>query len=171
MAGFEQFLSSFEQGVAVLQQRAQRNDPQRPAVRYLIRPDAAAVDEIQIGVGRFRLLQSDAGVNVGICLNNKEAADILGAEAVRRSITDLVLHVPSTVFDGWRRIVGEHAAPARFFERFSLIVEDASPDSCFGLFCLLLRLADIPVDALPRGWVEYVRGWEMGTILVAKSPV
>jgi hypothetical protein len=169
MAGFEQFLSSFEEGANVLRRRVQRNDPQRPAVRYQTHPPAAGSDDVQIGVGSFSASQPDVAVNTGICLNNKEAADVLGIEAVRRSVTDLVLHAPWAAFGGWRRIVGEDAAPERFFERFTLIVEDASPDSCFGLFCLLLKLADIPVAALPRGWVDYVRQWEMGALLIGKS--
>jgi hypothetical protein len=85
-------------------------------------------------------------------------------------VTDLVSQAPPIVFEGWRRIIGEDVVPERLFERFTLIVEDASPDSCFGLFCLLLRLSDLPAAALPRGWVDYMRQWEMGSILVGKSP-
>jgi hypothetical protein len=170
MAGLEPFLSSFEHGVAALQRRVQQNDPQRPAVRYQTRPSAAGPDEVQIGVGVFSEFKPDDAVSAGICLNNKSAANELRIEAFRRSVTDLVLQAPPTVFDGWRKVVGDDAVPKRFFDRFTLIVEDASPDSCFGLFCLLLRLADIPVNALPRVWVDYVRQWEMGAILVGNSP-
>jgi hypothetical protein len=170
MAGFEQFLSSFEQGVAALRRKVDQNDPQRPAVRYQTEPPAASSNEVQIGVGRFSVFQPDDTVSIGLCLNNKTAANVLGIEALRRSVTDLVLQAPQTVFSAWRRIAGDDAVPERFFDRFTLIVEDASPDSCFGLFCLLLRLADIPINVLPRGWVDYVRQWEMGAILIGNSP-
>jgi hypothetical protein len=83
-------------------------------------------------------------------------------EPTPSSVTDLVLNAADQVFEAWRGIVAEDRAPEQFFERFTLVVEDASPDSCFGFFCLLLRLAGGPADAVPRVWIDHVRQWERG---------
>ena len=74
MPAFEQFLSSFEQGLAALQHRIEHPEVQRPAVRY--RPNAAeaGANEVQIGVGRFVVPHAGVSSGEGICLNNKAAA-------------------------------------------------------------------------------------------------
>jgi hypothetical protein len=47
------------------------------------------------------------------------------------SVTDLVRNARAELFERWRAVIGDDVAPENFFARFSLIVEDASPDSCF----------------------------------------
>jgi hypothetical protein len=165
----DRFLWSFNLGLTRLERRIEEIGSQRPAVRYQPNAGEAGPDEVQIGVGRFDVPHGGAFSGAGICLNNKAAA--FGLEPAPVSVTDLVLEVPDAIFEVWRGIVGDDRSPERFFERYSLVVEDASPDSCFGLFSFLLRLADIPADAMPSGWIDYVRQWEMGVALVANSPL
>ena len=74
---------------------------------------------------------------------------------------------PPDLFAHWQRAVGTQAAPAQFFARFTLVVEDASPDSVLGLIVLLARLNGVPADAVPRAWVSTVAAWEQGSSRVA----
>jgi hypothetical protein len=170
MPVFKEFLSAFELGLVILRRRIERPEAQRPAVRY--RPDAgeAGPDEVQVGVGRFATICAGEIHGAGVCLNNKGASVALGSEKAFPSVTDLVFKISDVIFADWRRVVAGDRSPDRFFERFTLIVEDASPDSCFGLFCFLLRLAGLTPDTIPHGWIQYVRQWEMGVSLVGKSP-
>jgi hypothetical protein len=166
--GSEEFLSSFERGLVALQRRIEQPSTQKPAVRYEPNAGEAGVDEVQIGVGRFPGGRAGAIDGTGICLNNKVAGGALHMEPAPPSVTDLVLDAPDQVFEAWRRIVGMDHAPEQFFGRFTLVVEDASPDSCFGLVCLLLRLAGVPSE-IPV-WIEHVRQWESGVIPIGRSP-
>jgi len=170
MPEFQEFVSSFEPGLVALQRRIEQPSAQRPSVRYEPSAGEADVDEVQIGVGLFPVGHAGALGGAGICLNNKAAGGALRIEPTPPSVTDLVLDAPDEVLETWRRILDGDHAPEQFFGRFTLVVEDASPDSCFGLFCLLLRLAGVPIGAVPRVWIEHVRQWELGVIPIGRSP-
>lgn len=116
----------------------------------------AQENEILIGFGRLDPLSDGSG----IVLNNKGLSPPLDNFDC---ITDLVLTGPDDLFAAWSRIVGEKdAPPQRFLQRFFFSVEDASPDSCFGLLCLILRLNGVRPESIHPTWIAYIRDWEMG---------
>ena len=105
----------------------------------------------------------------GICLRDKGLARP-GSTPPKRptGVTALALDPPPDLFAQWQRAVGAQAAPEEFFARFTLVVEDASPDSVLGLIVLLARLNGVPTDAVPRAWVAAVAAWEQGPSRVAE---
>jgi hypothetical protein len=52
----------------------------------------------------------------------------------------------------------------------TLLVEDASPDSCFGLLLFLARLNGVDMATVPPGWIDYVVRWEAGEVVVPGDP-
>ena len=105
----------------------------------------------------------------GICLRDKGLARP-GSTAPKRptGVTALALDPPPDLFAQWQRAVGADAAPEPFFAHFTLVVEDASPDSVLGLIVLLARLNGVPADAVPRAWIAAVAAWEQGQSRVAE---
>jgi hypothetical protein len=165
MPTFVEFLAAFDRGLTALQQRIEGTGAQRPAVRYEPNAGDGGADEVQIGVGQ--IVRAGAIGKAGICLNNKGAA-ALRLDAAPLSVTDLVLDAPDALFAHWRRVAAHDHTSERFFNRFTLVVEDASPDSCYGLFCLLARLADVPRELFPPIWTEHIRRWELGETPVGR---
>lgn len=158
---FQDFLTAFEAGIKVLESRSaaasQRPDlaPVKQAVNKAAKP---ARDEVSIGIG-------DADSD-GICLSNK--AHIKSAGWMP-SVTDLVLRAPDDLWADWRTRLGEDREPARFFSRFTLLVEDASLDSCFALIAFIARMNDVPVEGLPSAWADYVNRFERGETLIPRE--
>jgi hypothetical protein len=68
----------------------------------------------------------------------------------------------------WHPPAGDPSAGV-FGER-TLVVEDASPDSCFALVCLLARWSGVAVDAIPHDWVEHIGRWELGDVITTGEP-
>lgn len=161
MQNLANFLSALNQGLDQLQQDIQQRRLDRRAVRYDPRAAAPGHDAVLIGIGKFPMPPI-----MGISLNNKAAGRAVGTRF--SSVTNLVLRAPAEVVSAWREIVGDGASPDRFFQRFTLVVEDASPDSCFGLLCLLMRLTG-SVEEVPEEWVRYMDAWEQGEIVVGDS--
>lgn len=163
------FLDTVEAGLLRLAARvkAARSDPERhgyPVVRRAT-PGQAAPDEILIGVGAM-----DASPRAGICLNNKGAHLLVGREERFASLTELVLSEEPVFWEGWRERSGADTTPERALARFTLVVEDASPDSCFALLSFLARLAGVPVAQVPASWVDYIRRWEAGDVISTGLP-
>lgn len=97
----------------------------------------------------------------GICLSDKALLPP-GERTTTAGVTALVLSPPPQLLQRWAEKLGADAAPDRFFRRFTLVVEDASPDSCFGLVVFLARMNGVDPSEIPRDWVEYVLLWESG---------
>jgi hypothetical protein len=161
MQDIQDFLSKFERGLEVFERRIRENRGGLAVVTYLPNPARAPEqDEVAIGTGKFAFPVPDGG-HAGLCLNDKQAGFT--------SVAELVFNAPPELFAQWRGAVGEDATPEAFLGRFRLIVEDASPDSCFGLLCLLMRLAGVAKEAIPADWITYIAGWERGDIVVGES--
>jgi hypothetical protein len=84
MTMFQEFSSSFEQGLVTLQRRIEQPSARRPPVRYEPGASEACVDEVQIEVGRFPLGLAGAIGGAGICLNSKAAGGALRMERATR---------------------------------------------------------------------------------------
>ena len=150
----ESFLPALTNGLNRFQQRIKTDDSPDRVVKVLPGIERVNHDEVAVGIGKFELPTPGELWSGGICLNNKAAG--FGC------VTDLVLNAPADLLEGWRTVIDNNASPEAFFERFNLIVEDASPDSCFGLLCLLMRLAGMTKESIPQQWVKYVEAWELG---------
>lgn len=164
------FLATLDPGLAILAARVQQAtpDPARFGAPVLYRPTAgrAATNEVLIGVGQI----AEEG-QAGICLNNKGAHFVTGQPTAYASVTDLVLGQHPRFWDAWRERVGSDTTPERFFARFNLVVEDASPDSCFALIVFLALLAGVAAADIPRRWSDYIRRWEQGDVISTGQPL
>ncbi len=168
------YLEALDRGIEVLASRAaDQTTPETTVARPVVfdprRPNSAP-NECLIGVGSHWHGGQDDPRPVehsGICLNDKGLT--LPGQPGRgfQCVTELALDPPHAVLDHWLRVVGEDAAPVRFFARFTLVVEDASPDSCLGLIVLLARLNGVDRSEVPEQWVRYARQWEHGASRVA----
>jgi hypothetical protein len=168
MPEVQQFLTSLDRGLDRLSQRLRTSDSDCPVVRFLPDTDrAVGRDELAIGTGRFEIRASAEPQSLGICLNDKQAGKILKISPKISSVTDLVFRAPADLQDQWCRTVGNDVSPEAFLERFTLVVEDASPDSCFGVLFLLMRMAGI--EDIPNAWVRYIEGWERGEVVLGES--
>jgi hypothetical protein len=167
------YLRALDTGLAVMERRLQGRFPNGRADRSVGAPvvydpwaQVAAERQSLIGVGRHWGMEGDAPTALehsGICLNDKGLQP--SGETVSQSalgVTALALAADPERLEQWRSAVGDDALPERFFRRFTLVVEDASPDSCLGLIALLARINGVPPDALPGAWVRYAAQWEGG---------
>lgn len=161
MENLQIFLSQLDRGIDELRRRIAAPAAGRPAVSFNPKAHSPGPNEVLIGIGSFSI-----PATVGISLNNKAAGPLL--ETSFSSVTQLVLQAPAEVADGWRAILGDDCLPERFFRRFTLVVEDASPDSCFGLISFLIRL-NMGVETIPQPWVRYIDGWEQGEVEIKDS--
>jgi hypothetical protein len=148
-----EFLAALEAGVDVLEDRvgAAESGAGAPVCYdpHRLQPSSR---ECLIGVGSagaHSTQPSDA-----IVLNDK-------AQPPGDGVTELALSASSALRAAWRE-AATACEPAAFFTRFQLVVEDASPDSGFGLVALLAVLNEVPVAAVPAQWRRYVAAWEHG---------
>ena len=123
--------------------------------------------EILVGIGRWTTKDdvTDHVIPVthgGICLQHKAAPATTG----RRfgSLSEFVATAGGAIWQDWAAKAGGATAPADLLERFTLVVEDASPDSCFGLIVFMARLSGVPADEIPADWLDYVGRWEAGDV-------
>lgn len=162
--GFEGFLAD----LAVELQSLPAEDGSLSVVRLSETIDTPC--QISIGVGHQAMPYPPGSVpgaptstrTFPVALNNK--ADWNGlVEGRVSSIAMLVSKVSDEdeLFHLWRDNIGaaDHRAP---LAQLSLCVEDASPDSCFGLLMLLARLRGVPLKEIPKRWISYIDGWERG---------
>ena len=129
MENVQHFLSSFDRGVGPISatDRAKRPRIHSPSLVFA-EGGGSCHDQPGINRGRHILwFRIPASASVGICLNNKPACAV--PKIRLRSVTDLVLRAPVELFDTRHRIVGDDASPDRSFVGFSLVAEDASPNS------------------------------------------
>ena len=125
--------------------------------------EATAPDQVLIGLGLWQ--QGGRPVeHRGVCLNNKGIADRFGAACRYATVTDLVLDPPEPLCRHWERLTADDRGPGELLRRFTLIVEDTGPDSCFALLCWLARASGVDLEELRTGqgrsWVQAVRQWE-----------
>jgi len=131
------------------------------------RTQRSATHEILVGLGNW-LSQDKPVKHLGVCLNNKGTAERFGKDHQYPSVTDLVLDPPPELLQQWCTLAGAPADPGELLARFTLVVEDVGPDSCFGVLCWLAFMCGVePGELLKepmRRWVDAVRRWEMGGV-------
>ncbi len=164
---WKDFLALMRGGLDVFRQRVERiqaNPEQASPVIYNPSATQADADQILVGVGSWREQHE------GICLNNKGVAARLDQPVFFDSVTSMVLADHAVLWADWKKAIGEDFQPGLFFERFQLHVEDASPDSCFGLLVLLARLNGVDPSEIPKEWADYMRRWEAGDVTSTGPP-
>jgi len=98
-----------------------------------------------------------------IMLNNKGLPT--GSELKLKSVTDFVLAAPEEVVREWCDRLCSSTDVSLDFSRLKsvfLILEDASPDTCFAITVFFARLAGL--SEIPHNWVSYIRQWELGDV-------
>jgi hypothetical protein len=118
-------------------------------------PDAAVC--VFVGCGKW----PDAGTPLPmdhLVINNKEMAQHF--QRACSSVTRLLEDPPGGLLESWATWGERPLSPAKAFERITLVAEDASPDSVFGVLLLLARLAGVDIRDFPREWIEAIDEWE-----------
>lgn len=156
MPTFAQFLPMLARALDVLDTRA--DDHTRPFARRTPGAMTGAPGELLIGLGAP--VQPDPAR--AVCLNNKTAAQALGQATHPSSVSRLVSGAPAVLVTAWGQALGLGTAPEAVIGGVRLVVEDASPDSCFGFVLFLARLAGVAADELPLDWIAYIDAWEQG---------
>jgi hypothetical protein len=162
-------LDQLQKGLDVLEIRLNesRDNPEiQPPVLYRPGRQVTAANEFSIGLGGWNpeILKQ----HQGIFLNNKDAETCLKRRYL--SVTDLIVGTDAEVWDNWNRILAQDTYAERIFKRFTLVVEDFSPDSCFALIAFIGRASGLSAEMIPRGWVDYVREWELGHVRTTGEP-
>ncbi|MEA3277389.1 MAG: hypothetical protein U9Q81_19330 [Pseudomonadota bacterium] len=124
-----------------------------------------------IGVGdwsRYPWKAPQEGQKVGILLNNKGAPS--PGSARYASICDMVTDLDFAAWPVWSRATADLGTPSELLGRFTLVVEDVSPDSCLGLILFFARSCGVPRDELPAPWIDYARRWEEGDVKTTGAP-
>lgn len=162
---WKEFLRKAEAGLDAFRKRVDKAQKgENSPVIYEPSASQAGPDEVLVGVGDWRKDHK------GICLNNKGVGAFLEEQVFFDSVTSLVRSDHEKLWNYWREVVGSDSDPERFFRRFVLVVEDASPDSCFGLLLLLARLNNVCPEDIPQQWVSYMRRWEQGDVTSTGVP-
>jgi len=110
------------------------------------------------GERRFPFIPVDASCK-RIVLNHKGMPE---PQYTFDSVTDFVLAAPDEVVSSWRSQLPGFSQGIPNLANITLIVDDASPDTCFALCVFLARVAQI--STFPQTWVNYIRQWELGDV-------
>jgi hypothetical protein len=165
MEDFYGLLDRILRGLKYLEERVGRTGGDNPPIKFLQDTHRVPLrNEITVGTGLVPPSEGPNSSDCGICLNNKQAAP-----AGYSSVTDFILNAPPALVDRWRSIAGKCIDPAELFSHFTIVVEDASPDSCFGLLCLIVRLNGVDAEQVPQDWASYIDEWERGNASVAED--
>jgi len=132
----------------------------------------AEPNQILIGVGTWGTLEQPLE-HAGICLNNKDLARCFGLATDPATVTDLVLDPPPELAAHWSAVWDAATPLDRRLDAFTLVVEDAAPDSVLALLCWLARVNGVAAEEFRQPdiarWVEAARRWEL-TGMVAGDP-
>jgi hypothetical protein len=127
----------------------------RPATE--LNEETLPSDSILIGCGsKFSKFPPSA-----LVLDNKGAERRFGIEQDIKCVTRLVIHPPRGFFDMWPLWDERPLKPKAFLERVTLVVEDASPDSTWGLLLLLARIAGCDLSKIVPAWLPVIERWEV----------
>lgn len=91
-------------------------------------------------------------------LNNKGTGARFGRDY--SSVTALVTHPPDELARAWASWAETVRTPDAVLAGLTLVVEDASPDSVFGVLLLLARLVGVTLGELGAAWGDAVDDWE-----------
>lgn len=77
------------------------------------------------------------------------------------SVARLAAEPPPGLFEGWAALWTQWPLPpATVLAQVTLVVEDISPDSVFGVLLLLARMAGVDLGPLGAAWTDAVDRWE-----------
>lgn len=93
-----------------------------------------------------------------LLLNNKGTSPRFGRSY--SSVTAMIVSPPPGLLETSPLWSNRPVDPQTALQRMTLVVEDASPDSLFGVLLLLASLAGIGPTRFPRAWIEAVDLWE-----------
>lgn len=114
-------------------------------------------DSILVGCGsRFGEFPPSA-----LVLDNKGSARRFGLKEDIKCVTRMVAYPPSGFFDKWSLWDEKPIKPKALLERVTLVVEDASPDSTWGLLFLLARMAGCNLSEIVPAWLPAIERWEV----------
>ncbi|CAH2405589.1 hypothetical protein [Mesorhizobium escarrei] len=161
---FHQFLG----GIAAELKELRHRPDHFSVVRFPATSTASCL--ISIGVGRQSELDNkDEPDEFPIALNNKAPWGNHWNHGGVSSVTLFVQQAPEPVLAIWRRGLGGTSGRQTFLSGLSLCVEDASPDSCFGLLTFLAVVSGVERAVIPERWIAHVDAWERGH--TAREPV
>ena len=106
-----------------------------------------------------------------VALNNKAPWGGHWDRCSTSSVTRFILGAPGPVLDAWRSALGISPDGPVGLSGLKLCVEDASPDSCFGLLAFLALMSGVDRQAIPPRWIEHVDAWERGFTPKELSPI
>ena len=114
-------------------------------------------DSVLVGCGsKFSKFPSSA-----LVLDNKGSARRFGLKEDAKCVTRLVTYPPPGFFDNWSLWDERPLKPKAFLERVTLVVEDASPDSTWGLLLLFARIAGCDLSKIVPAWLPVIERWEV----------
>jgi hypothetical protein len=76
------------------------------------------------------------------------------------SLAKFIEDPPAGFLESWDLWGARPIPPHEVLQRVTLVVDDASPDSIFGVLVLLGRLAGVPIEQIPAEWIAAVDDWE-----------
>lgn len=158
---WQEFLKEFERAVEAF--RARPDSPAPVVERKTVGEGPGPA--IWIGAGSW-----DQIPEADVCLNNKGASHVAERERPFGSITELVEEWPEALASRWKKAIGEISDPTSILTNFRLVVEDASPDSCFGLVFFCARIYGLELSDVPENWRSYTKRWESGDVLSTGQP-
>lgn len=141
---FDEFLATLEQAL---------QDLPLKVLYHPTRIQAAEPDQILIGVGRWTLDRRPVE-HRGVCLNNK-GLDQCFPGFRYPSVTELALAPPGALTQRWDAAAAGATDPDALLRRFTLVVEDVGPDSCFALLCWLARRGGADLGESPASIATY----------------
>lgn len=158
---WQDFLKDFKHAIEAFRKRPASPPPvvEREGVKGSTEP------LLWVGTGSW----SDIS-KADIVLNNKGASQVIERDRVFDSITELVEEWPDELVLGWQAAIGQSTSPTSILTRFRLVVEDASPDSCFGLIFFCARVYGLNLSEVPENWRSYAKRWESGDVLSTGKP-
>ena len=95
-----------------------------------------------------------------LLLTNKGSSRRFEIASDYRSVSALVAAAPAGLFDSWALWPSEPLHPAKMLEKITLVVEDASPDSTFGVLLFLAAAAGVSTTQFPGEWLDSIDAWE-----------
>lgn len=117
----------------------------------------SARQRVIVGWGDWNQVEDTAP---GLLLTNKGTARHFGLERDYTSVTRFVFQPPEGYLENWSLWGLRPVGPANALGNFTIVADDASPDSVMAVFLLLARMADVDLSEVPPVWLEAVDHWE-----------
>ncbi len=124
-------------------------------------------NEILIGLGYWGK-KDEPEMHKGICLNNKGTKDRFGVNY--DTVTTFAVNLPEELWAQWTELLDKRDDICDILSKYTLVVEDVSPDSCLGLLFFLALMSGVAKEELPKEWIDYVKRWKRGDVHTTGKP-